>query len=323
MTAVATTSSSPGLSNRPIRILHLVPWLCGGGVERRRLALARQLDPDRFEQRILCIEAEPPISTGIAETDVAYEAIGGTWSPGDIRSIRHIARTVRRWQPDIVHGSVYEGVTMASIAGRLGGAERIIVEEIDYPIYRSWKGNALFKTLATAATKCVGVSPAVMEYFDEIGLPDSKVVEVLNGTERRDDASPTAVEAVRREFDLPEDAFVVGTVGRLLDSHKRVSDLVRAFELLREEIPELYLLIVGGGHDHDELVEWTAELGHDDRVIYTGRRDDVGTLLNLMDVFALASSRESFGLVLVEAMYEGLPVIATRVGGPKRIVVEA
>jgi glycosyltransferase involved in cell wall biosynthesis len=83
---------------------------------------------------------------------------------------------------------------------------------------------------------------------------------------------------------------------------------------------QLHLVIVGDGPERGNMEALARSLGVDGRVRFAGYREDVGNAYGAMDVFALVSAREGFGLVVAEAMLAELPVIATAVGGIRDIV---
>ena len=109
---------------------------------------------------------------------------------------------------------------------------------------------------------------------------------------------------------------MIGSVGRIFDDHKRFSDLIRALRMLHDQgFTQAKLLIIGSGPDDQMLADLTAKLNLTGKVIFSGYQSEARHFYPLMDVFALASAREAFGLVLVEAMLAKVPVIATNVGG--------
>jgi glycosyltransferase involved in cell wall biosynthesis len=73
---------------------------------------------------------------------------------------------------------------------------------------------------------------------------------------------------------------------------------------------------------HDELLELRARLGVEDTVSFVGFREDIPELLRAMDLLLLTSAHEGFSLVAVQAMATGLPVVATRCGGPEEILTD-
>jgi glycosyltransferase involved in cell wall biosynthesis len=303
-----------------VKILHFVPWLLSGGVERRRLLLARGLDKSRFEQRIVCLYGADHMIQEFAECGVHVTEVGGDrLKASDVLAGASIAR---EWKPAIVHGAVYEGVIMAAMAGLASPKSRVILEEIDYPLHRTWRGKALFQLLAVRSDRCVAVSPAVAEYLASQGIPDTKRRLIVNAA-RQPSLPPISERArIRGELGIPPEAFVVGSVGRLFDDHKRFSDLLRALKELKPDFPEMHLLIVGEGPDQRRLEELARELGITEAVTFAGYRSDPGPMYAVMDLFALASERESFGLVLAEAMFAALAVVATRTTGIANVVEE-
>ncbi|MFP4601150.1 MAG: glycosyltransferase [Persicimonas sp.] len=311
----------------PIRVLHVLPWIEGGGVEHRRVYLARHLDASRFEQRLICLSSKPWFVDKFAElgVEVTEVATPRRWSVTDYAAISKIRREIVRWQPDIVHGAVYEGVSMATLAGRLAGVPIIIGEETGDPSIRSWRGNLLLAGLMRLASASVGVSRPIGEYLeDKLRLPSNRVYQIDNGVEPLEPISTSEKLRLRREWGIPPEAFVVGSVGRMYNTQKRYTDLIEAVRLLKATIPEVRLLMVGSGGEASMklLKDHVSRCGLEGEVIFTGYRNDLESMYGMMDVFSLLSADESFGLVVADAMFCGLPVVVTRVGGMKFIVVE-
>jgi glycosyltransferase involved in cell wall biosynthesis len=126
---------------------------------------------------------------------------------------------------------------------------------------------------------------------------------------------------VRRDLGLPEEAPVIGLVGRLDHWGKGHKELIAAMVRLKER-RSCKALIVGGGRREEEIKQAAAEAGLADDVHFVGMRPDVPDLLQAMDIFVLPSYSEGVSLALLEAMAAGLPVIATAVGGTPETVSE-
>lgn len=305
-------------TNEPIRVLHCLPWIGGGGVERRRLMLARFLDRSRYQQRILVRSCKGTLGERLRNEGVEIIELGDgrLFEP---RLMAKAVRVAREYRPHIVHGAVFEGVGMALVAGRACGA-RVVAEETSYATNRSRAGHALFRTMVALSDACVAVSPAVGDYLvDVTRVPRNRVTVITNGVFAPIIPDTDRTE-LRQSLGLSADSFVVGTVCRLVDdSNKRVSDLIRSTALLKD-IPGFRLLVVGSGREREALEALSRSLGVSEQVLFSGHRDDVGTMYKTMDVFALVSTREGFGQVIAEAMLANLPVIATGVGGVRDIV---
>ena len=158
-----------------------------------------------------------------------------------------------------------------------------------------------------------------------VAINPDKVRVLYNGYDvdkLRSDSEPTT--AIRYKWGIPEQAFVVGITGRL-ESGKGQHLLISAAQKLIENIPDLYIMIVG-----DETVNLRGELarlknmasetGLHDRVIFTGFQHPLGTIVPAFDVSVLATKKETFGGVIVEAMALGIPVVGTNAGGVPEII---
>ena len=147
---------------------------------------------------------------------------------------------------------------------------------------------------------------------DEAGARMTKIAVIHHGFDLgRLDPDRVSGDAVRAELGL-EGALVFGAIGRLY-ALKDQPALLRAFATALDGVDEARLLVVGDG-DQAPLAALARELGIADRVIFTGPRRDVPAVLAAIDAFVHPALAESFGMVIVEAMAMGRPVLSTPVG---------
>ena len=125
---------------------------------------------------------------------------------------------------------------------------------------------------------------------------------------------------MRNELGIREDEVIVGTAGKLAKG-KGVFELLRAFHVISQRHPKIKLVFVGEGGERHKLLEEAERLSIDKKVILTGLRRDTERMYAAMDIFVLPSTcREAFGMVMIEAMAMGKPVIATNVGGIPEVI---
>lgn len=303
-----------------IRVLHIMSTVTGGGVERRRLSLAKAFKGSNFQMKLVGTFKGGAIAEQIEENGVEIIEVGDFNGPFHWEKHRRIQKIIDEFQPHIVHGAVYEGVTMAAINGFIKKVPVVILEETSDPQNRSAKADFLLRIFSWTANRFIAIAPNVADYLrDRAKVSPRKVITINNGVEIPRAVSDQEIQDLKAEYAIRESDFVVGTVGRLFNDHKKITDILEAVKQL--DLPHLKLLIVGGGRDEQLLRDKTRELGIEEQVIFTGYQYDTAPFYRLMNLFCIASQREGFGLVAAEAMLHHLPVLATRVGGLQNVVV--
>ncbi len=175
------------------------------------------------------------------------------------------------------------------------------------------------------AHEVICVSSSVRDQAVEYGLCPSGKIRVLcggsgNGVDSTKRFNPENVPvssrvAIRAKYAIPIDAIVLGFVGRIVWS-KGIVELADAWRSLREEFPDVHLLMVGGAESEDPIPKQVAEQLHKDlRVHLVGEEWNTPPLYAAMDLVALPTYREGFPNVLLEAAAMRLAVVATSVPG--------
>ncbi len=304
-----------------IRVLHIMSTVTGGGVERRRLSLAKAFKGSNFQMKLAGTFKSGAIAEQIEENGVEIIEIGDFNGPFHWEKHRKIQKIIDDFQPHIIHGAVYEGVTMAAINGFIKKVPVVILEETSDPQNRSAKADFLLRIFSWTADRFIAIAPNVADYLIDTAKIDSKkVITINNGVEIPREVSPEEIKNLRNQYHITPTDFVIGTVGRLFDDHKKITDIIAAIKMV-ENVDNLKLLVVGSGRDEKLIKQKAIDLGVQDKVIFTGYQFDTAPFYKLMNVFCIASQREGFGLVAAEAMLHRLPVIATKVGGLQNVVV--
>jgi L-malate glycosyltransferase len=132
--------------------------------------------------------------------------------------------------------------------------------------------------------------------------------------------APEAGQCIRAEFGLSREARVLGIVGRI-EPGKGIEPLLKAMPAVLAACPDAALLVVGDGPTREASEHLASDLGIADAVRFTGYRSDVPELLAAMDVMAAPSTAEQgLGYAVLEAMCAGVPVVASRCGGPAECI---
>ncbi|WP_277053175.1 glycosyltransferase [Zestomonas thermotolerans] len=185
------------------------------------------------------------------------------------------------------------------------------------------RSRRLFAGFFRERLHLLGVSDAVRDDIRAClpGWPAERIETLYN---RIDLAAVQAEQldraAAREHLDLPQDAWVVGNVGRL-HPDKDQATLIRGFAQALPQLPAGSLLaIMGSGRLEASLKALAAELGVSDSVRFLGQVPHGRRYFKAFDVFALSSDHEPFGMVLLEAMAAGVPLVCSNCGGGREVV---
>ena len=187
-------------------------------------------------------------------------------------------------------------------------------ERLTHKLFARWFGQRL---------GLLGVSDAIRDDIRK-GVPSwpADRIETLHNRIDVDTVRAGVLprQVARDRLGLPQDAFVVGNVGRL-HPDKDQATLLRAFARARSALPAHALLVIlGKGRLEQQLKALAATLGIAEQVRFPGQVPDAWQAFSAFDVFALSSDHEPFGMVLLEAMVAGVPVIASDCGGAPEVV---
>jgi glycosyltransferase involved in cell wall biosynthesis len=204
----------------------------------------------------------------------------------------------RRFRPNVVHAHMRTGLLLAAAWRRMLGFA--LVSHVHNVHERESK-------LMGLAQRVVAVSDSVGETMQSYGIPRAKIRVVLNrtlGTPRMQ----LPLEPVPLQH--PAIVTVCGLYAR-----KGVAELITAFSAVSAEFPATHLYIVGDGPDAAAFQAQAAATPCAERIHFEGFRSNAQAYLRAADVFVLASRRESFALVLIEARSAGCAIIATAADG--------
>ncbi|MEW5868452.1 MAG: glycosyltransferase family 4 protein [Chloroflexota bacterium] len=237
-----------------------------------------------------------------------------------LQTFWQLLKWTRDLQPDVIHLTNQWLVEYAAQLKRIQ-SKPVVCDLVNIETMEFIKRNSKF---FARIDRIVAKSAAVKENLLAICPELSKRTQVIyNGICIKDYTVGSDSENPRKAFELPENANLVGFIGRLVPE-KGVEDLLDAWHLVIQKHPDSFLLIVGEDDKQgiycSSIREKAREIGIGDSVIFTGFRSDIPAIMQDIDVFVLPTHQEAFGIVLIEAMAAGCKVIATDVGGIPEIV---
>ena len=291
--------------------------------------MMRSLPRPEFECHVV-VPGEPPLRAEFEAARVQIHVVAmqrisrshrlGAWLRYALAwpvTVVRLARLLRRLDVDVVHTNSFHswyGWAAALLARRphvWHGREIVVQSRAALAVERF--------LIRRFSARVLAMSHAIADQ-----LPGVDVV-VVHETPDADEFSPARAGRFRARVTIDDTALLVGAAGRV-DTWKGIDVLLHAFRQVRASRDDVELAIAGGPvRGKEALFESLAATARaTPGVHWLGSRDDVADFLADLDVFVLASTEpEPYGLVLVEALMSGAPVIATDAGGPREIVADA
>lgn len=306
-----------------IRILHVAQ--AAGGVDRYIRMLLKYLDKEKFENILVC-------SQDFHEEDYkglldSFEQIEMTRAIGrtDLKAIKEVRALIKKYNPDIVYAH-------SSKAGAIARVADIGIKNCCVYNPHGWAFNmrcsakkkamytAIEKIAAPFCEKIICISDAEKQSALEKKIcREDKLQVIFNGVDIEAYESGEHGTVKRSSLGIPEDAYVVGMVGRI--SPQKAPDVfVKMAKLVKDEIPNAHFVIVGSGNQEAEIRKYAEENKFADSLHITGWVDDPMSYVELFDVACLLSRWEGFGLALPEYMMAGKPIVASRVDAIPNII---
>lgn len=307
---------------RPRRLLHLLSGGTVGGCEQHVLSLLSHLDHERWEPWVAIFELQPdeaaPMGPRFREAGIRTIDLGARHRTDPLALLR-LGRLLRRGGFDLIHAHSFRTELAGLLWGRLLGGVPVVrtVHNAD-EFYVTPRYAALARASARSVARTIVISDAVGRYLREKGrLTTDRMVRIYYGLDARGWTLEDGAVRAEKRSTTPS----IGVVARLAPQkgHRVLFD---AMPRVLERVPGVVARVVG--HEElstvAELRAYAAGRGVAAHVRFEGFCEDVPRLLSELDLFVLPSLWEGFGLVLLEAMAAGRPVVASAVGPIPEVV---
>lgn len=297
-----------------MKIAHLITGLGLGGAERQLKALVtRRPKESSLQHIVISLQDEGVIGKQLAGQTGArlyclnlHKSLGGLWQ---------LYKILRREKPDVLQTWLYHADLIGLIVGKLARVPHIVwnirCSNIDLSQYSKITAVIvkLLKFLSRFPDALVTNSHAGQEFHARLGYTPHRWVQIPNGIDTDlFQPNPISGQELRRTFNIPEDAIVVGMLGRV-DPMKDHATFLKAMEQLSRANENLYCIVAGKG---TENASWPIV---PPRLQRLGTWENAPGFLNALDIMVLSSAfGEGFPNVVGEAMACEIPTIVTDVG---------
>jgi glycosyltransferase involved in cell wall biosynthesis len=316
------------LQHDDLRILFLIDSLGMGGAERLMVPYLHAFVSAGFQPRVCAFQVRDgnPLAQDIEQVGVSVDVL-------PVRNLRNLdtlprlLRYMREQYVDVLHTQLEFANTFGTIAARILGIPSVCtLHTMDMFPKRSrayWRTQIMQQTLRHFCSRIIAVSEETRQYHIRLAhFSPEKIVTLYNGINLApfEAVGMQERQAVRQEFQIPQDAPVLATVA-VLRQPKGIQYMLEALPRILEAVPDARYLVVGDGEHRAVLQGMAQTYGIAEQVIFAGTRKDVPAMLAASDIFVLPTLTEALPTVLAEAMGTQKPIIASAVGGVPEMVI--
>ena len=281
-------------------VTHVITTIELGGAEKQLLILANQQILLGYEVTVVFLKGSPELASEFQQIGVEkLVSLQGMSVPRQILRLKDLLKKVKN-----VHAHLPRAELLVALS--LNSKTRMIVSrhnaEQFSPRAPKFLSTALSQFVVSKSVRVIAISSAVSKFLIESQeVKEEEKIEIIYYG--RSGALPGIVNS-------KTPTKVIGTVARLTEQ-KDYGTLLRAFSLLLQLESDYRLQIIGVGHLENELKSLSAELGISDSVEWLGKVPNPENFISGWDLFVLTSLYEGFGLVLLESMALGVPIVAS------------
>ena len=290
--------------------------LCGA--EKIIFELSKRIDKEHFEIMICTIKDD--LKEGLLDKarsigiKTASFGVDNKWK---FYKCFQLYKIIKDFNPDIIQSFLFFDNILARIIGKLAGVPIIISGQRNVPLTIPFLRNLAERFTIFFSNLIISNTNGGKNWLiNKFKLNSEKVKVIYNGI-GIEEIDYVQKDEFLKEIGLSGDEKIVGFIGRL-EKQKGVQNLIDAIKILNEQVPPIHSFIIGDGKEKDKLKKYTRSL--DCNVTFLGWKDNASSYLTAFDLLVLPSLWEGMPNVVLEAMWQEIPVIATCVGGNIEII---
>ena len=305
-----------------MRILYLITSTNVGGTERALLELINRIDRNKYNAYVCSVKKPGAFANKIAEAADGFYSLGLSEAGGIkaattfLPALFRLILIIRRTRPFIIHSFLFRANILGRIAGRLTGVPAVISSIRVIEADKHYK-HFIDRITSSMVSMYIAVSNAARKFtIKNVGVCPDKIVTVYNGIE------------CRSKQVKPPDSFLtdnnyrnIALVGRL-DRQKGHNVLIEAVKAVLPKQPDLRVYFFGEGPCEFFLRQTVKKENLSEHIIFMDVTENIRSWISEMDIIVLPSLWEGLPNVLLEAMAEARPVVASRIAGIDEIVVD-
>jgi len=299
--------------------MHAVLDMDIGGLQRLISETTMVMNRELFHIEVVCYDQLGCFAEYLKDNGIEVTLLQKNQKRADLLYPLRLAKFLKQKKVDILH--MHPGAfVFGCLAGAMVRTPALVYTEHGRAVVEEKVRLIEDRISGFFVDRMIAVSRDLEKYLVEVvHLPAQKICTVINGIRTEKFQRREKSEQILKEFNISGDCKVIGTVSRL-DAVKDQLNMIKAFQLVNEKIPDSKLLLVGEGLMREKLTEYIEQNKLNEKVIITGLRGDVPEMLNIFDLFVLSSLSEGTSVSLLEAMAARLPAVVTNVGGNPDII---
>lgn len=302
------------------KILHIIGGGEIGGAEKHVLSLLTGMTGSCFEPHLVCLTPGP--FAALASNHNISAHTFPMHFPLDLSPLPHLVGWSKKQAIDLIHTHGSRANLLGRLSARWLGLPCVstVHSSLAHDYLSPWSARLALGLDRLTLPLTAGIITVSGYLAREVALRGGKRIKTIYNGYSFNPSPPdraSARELFRKQWGIPAQALVVGTIGRLHPTKGQIY-LIQAARHLQLKFPNLHLLLIGDGPLRQELSQElnNSSLPH----TLTGYLPLAYEALPAMDLFVLPSVSEGMGLVLLEAMQAGIPIVASAVGGIPEVI---
>src|SRR5690554_4401504 len=267
---------------------------------------------------VVCARRNSAFSKWCSENEIACYNLG--FKNGvDIKTALRIKQIAEREKVDIVNSHSGKSHSLAYLACKFGLDKPLVVHRrVDFPL--KTKGFSLAKFNHKNVKAIVCVSNAIAGMVRQVVQNPERVITVYSGINPKRFTHNPPTGYIHEEFQIDRNKMLIANISAIAP-HKDYKTFLRTVQEVSSTRNDCHFLIVGDGPLESETKKMAKSMKLTSHVTFTGFRKDISELFRELTLFLITSDTEGLGTTVIDALYNGVPIVATRAGGIPELVI--